>query len=176
MSGRSLVKKTNRWGIDFTAPPKQGRLRTCDLPSPVGYSERSAGLAQADADADSKLLSKRSWNIALAPIKQLPMNLFMMYMAGSSISIFPIMIVGMMIFRPIKALLAYGGTFKMLNDSEAGQSALQKIAWIVGNLGAIAVALYKCHSMGLLPTSPSDWLAFKEHRTRMEYIIGGQVF
>lgn len=32
------------------------------------------------------------------------MNLFIMYMAGNSISIFPIMMVGMLIIRPVKAL------------------------------------------------------------------------
>ena len=34
------------------------------------------------------------------------MNLFMMYMVGSSISIFPIMMVGMMFVKPIRALLS----------------------------------------------------------------------
>ena len=34
------------------------------------------------------------------------MNMFIMWMAGSSISIFPIMMVGMMFFRPIQAILA----------------------------------------------------------------------
>lgn len=34
------------------------------------------------------------------------MNLFMMYMVGSSISIFPIMMVGMMFVRPIRALFS----------------------------------------------------------------------
>ncbi len=33
------------------------------------------------------------------------MNLFMMYMVGSSISIFPIMMVGMMFVKPIQALV-----------------------------------------------------------------------
>lgn len=34
------------------------------------------------------------------------MNLFMMYMVGSSISIFPIMMVGMMFVKPVRALLS----------------------------------------------------------------------
>ena len=49
---------------------------------------------------------QKSWDIALGPFKQIPMNLFIMYMAGNSISIFPIMMVGMMFLRPVKALLA----------------------------------------------------------------------
>lgn len=49
---------------------------------------------------------QKSWDLALGPFKQIPMNLFIMYMAGNSISIFPIMMVGMMFLRPVKALLA----------------------------------------------------------------------
>ena len=49
---------------------------------------------------------QKYWDVALGPLKQLPMNLFIMYMSGNSISIFPIMMVGMMVWRPIQALLA----------------------------------------------------------------------
>ncbi|PNI20030.1 EMC4 isoform 13, partial [Pan troglodytes] len=46
------------------------------------------------------------WDIALGPLKQIPMNLFIMYMAGNTISIFPTMMVCMMAWRPIQALMA----------------------------------------------------------------------
>ena len=170
----SKIARKSKWSIDFTSPPK-GIVVKSSRPkdNPVGYIDQKIN-AQSQAQAsDSKLISKRSWNIALGPIKQLPMNLFIMYMSGSSISIFPIMIICMMVFRPIKAMLAYKSSFKMLDvDSQA---ILQKIVWVFGNCLGIAVALYKCHSMGLLPTAPSDWLAFKEHRTREEFIMGGFV-
>ena len=51
--------------------------------------------------------AQKSWDIALAPVKQLPMNLFIMWMSGNTISIFPIMMVAMMFFRPIQALFNY---------------------------------------------------------------------
>lgn len=50
---------------------------------------------------------QKSWDIALGPMKQIPMNMFIMWMSGNSISIFPIMMVGMMFFRPIQALFAF---------------------------------------------------------------------
>lgn len=50
------------------------------------------------------LIIKKSWDLALGPLKQVPMNLFILYMAGSSVSIFPIMMVGMLIIKPVKAL------------------------------------------------------------------------
>ena len=45
------------------------------------------------------------WSQALGPWKQLPLNLFVMWMAGNSISLFPIMMVGMMCVRPVQALM-----------------------------------------------------------------------
>lgn len=173
MSNKQLVKRS-KWAIDFNAPPKGCPLKhRSKEPSPVGYSDQKIGQSSSSNSNDAKLISKRSWNIALGPLKQIPMNLFIMYMSGNSISIFPIMIIGMMIFRPVKAIMAYKGTFKVLDEDS--QAILQKIVWIFGNVLGIGVALYKCQSLGLLPTSPSDWLAFKEHRQRVEYVIGGLV-
>lgn len=60
--------------------------------------------------------------------------------------------------------------FKMI---EGGQALTQKIVYIFGNLVGVALALYKCSSMGLLPTHTSDWLAFVEPQQRVEYSDGG---
>jgi len=173
MSNKQVTKRS-RWAVDFTSPVRGAQLKpkTKDQSQPVGYTDQRGAKSPTVQSTDAKLISKRSWNIALGPIKQVPMNLFMMYMSGSSISIFPIMIIGMMIFRPIKAVMAFKETFKVL-DHDSNSTILQKIVWLFGNLLGISVALWKCHSMGLLPTSPSDWLAFKEHRQRVEFVIGG---
>eukprot|EP00794_Sanderia_malayensis_P019033 gene19033-20946_t len=173
MASRALQKnQRNKWNIDFTSRPRcMSEKPKLDIPAPVGYAEHKSFPAIETHDAElSKLVAKKSWNIALAPMKQLPMNLFIMYMAGNSISIFPIMIVGMMIFKPIKAMLSLSGTFKMLDGD---QGILLKLTYLLGNIGCLLLAVYKCHSLGILPTAPSDWLAFKEHRQRVEYIVGG---
>lgn len=52
------------------------------------------------------LYIQRCWDVALGPLKQIPMNLFIMYMSGNTISIFPIMMVCMMAWRPIQALMS----------------------------------------------------------------------
>ena len=143
-------------------------------------------------DADPNLRTKRSWDLALGPLKQVPMNLFMMYMSGNSISIFPIMMVGMMIVRydreiifffiyfsfsrPVKTLFTVGQTFKGFEVGANGVGVniiLQKMVFILGNLAGVALAMYKCHSMGLLPTHKSDWLAFADPLVRTEYGLGG---
>ena len=47
---------------------------------------------------------------------------------------------------------------------EGEQSFLMKIIYMFGNIALLCMALYKCQSMGLLPTSPSDWIEFVEHK------------
>lgn len=92
-------------------------------------------------------------------------------MAGNSISIFPIMMVGMSLIRPLKAIFTTTQTFK---NFEINQNIMaQKFVFFLGNLINIGLALYKCHSMGLLPTHASDWLAFVEPQQRIEFSEGG---
>lgn len=102
------------------------------------------------------------------------MNLLIMYMAGNSISIFPIMMVGMMFIRPVKAIFSTAQTFKSFEGTQTITG--QKFVFFLGNVINIGLALYKCHSMGLLPTHTSDWLAFVEPQERLEYYGGGVTF
>lgn len=166
MSSKSGNRKF-KWALDFTT-----RSRSNDLPAPPGFNPAvGQNHMEVTMDTDqSHLILKKSWDIALGPIKQVPMNLLIMYMSGNSISIFPIMMVGMMLVRPIKAIIATQATFKVI---EGTQAAGQKIVYFLGNLANVALAVYKCHSMGLLPTHASDWLAFVEPQSRLEYSDGG---
>ncbi|UYV63817.1 EMC4, partial [Cordylochernes scorpioides] len=158
---RQVLKEANQ-GV--------GRNRQ-ELSSPPGYNAAVGQVSsEAGREADLHLIVKKSWEIALGPLKQVPMNLFIMYMAGSSISIFPIMMVGMLFLRPIKALISIQSTFQCI---EGGQALFQKAVYLVGNLVCLGLALYKCSSMGLLPTHASDWLDFLEPQQRLEYSGGG---
>lgn len=58
-----------------------------------------------------------------------------------------------------------------------GQQVLgQKFIYFIGNIVNIVLALYKCQSMGLLPSHSSDWLSFVLPQSRVEYSSGGIVF
>ncbi|CAH3153916.1 unnamed protein product [Porites lobata] len=175
MANRSISKRpTNKWSIDLTSRPRYIQfVQHSDLPSPPGFKRENQSQHVESREANSThLVAKKSWDIALGPFKQIPMNLFIMYMAGNSISIFPIMMVGMMFLRPVKALLAIKSTFVSI-EGEHDNAMQQKFFYLLGNLSLVALALYKCHSMGLLPTATSDWLAFMEHKARLEFSGGG---
>jgi len=101
-SNRNIPKKF-KWSIDLS-----NRNRTSSESAvPPGYLPSVASaVSESTKESDTSLLIKRSWDVALQPLKSIPMNLFMMYMVGNSISMFPIMMVGMMFVRPIRALLS----------------------------------------------------------------------
>lgn len=138
-----------------------------NLASPPGYHPNiRQHHGEVNQGRDMSLIVKKSWDIALAPLKQVPMNLFIMYMAGNSISIIPIMMVSMLLLRPIKAFMSVKSQFAII---EGNQAILQKLVYLLGNFACLGMALYKCQSMGLLPTHSSDWLDFLENPRRVEY-------
>ncbi|XP_055591422.1 ER membrane protein complex subunit 4 [Uranotaenia lowii] len=140
MATKTPTKKF-KWQLDFASKSRN----SSDLPSPPGFN-LSAGQLHSEVARDndqSHLILKKSWDIALGPLKQFPMNLLIMYMSGNSISIFPIMMVVMMFIRPIKAMLSTGATFKVI---EGVQATGQKFVYFLGNLVNIGLALYKCHT------------------------------
>jgi len=168
-------RNRSRWGLDFNRGGRGGGGAD-NLPAPPGYSSNSTSVLNAETNRQTEagaanLRAKRSWDLALGPIKQAPMNLFIMYMSGNTISIFPIMMVIMMAVRPLKTLFSVNATFKNLDSADgSGPGNLgQKVVFVLGNLVNVALALYKCHSMGMLPTYTSDWLAFADPVERAEW-------
>ncbi|XP_014212290.1 ER membrane protein complex subunit 4 [Copidosoma floridanum] len=167
----SKGSKRLKWALDFSH--KNKLEKSVDIAPPPGYMHGVAQAYSTDHSRDSNsnhLIMKKSWDLAIGPLKQVPMNLFIMYMAGNSISIFPIMMVGMFLIRPVKALFTLQQTFKVIEGTNAFG---QKFVFGLGQVVNIMLALYKCQSMGLLPTHASDWLAFVEPQTSLEYSGGG---
>ena len=92
---------------DFSCSARINKVATSgphDLLTKVGYSDKALPYDVVAAPRDASLVTKRSWDIALSPLKQVPQNLFLMWMSGNTISIFPIMMVGMLCMRPVQAL------------------------------------------------------------------------
>ena len=124
MSSTSSTNLMNKWRLDFTTGGSRIASRQIEQGlNPPGYvanfSTASSEIesAQKSDQQQQHLLSKRAWDMALQPIKSLPMNMFMMYMAGNTISIFPIMMVAMMVWRPIQAVMSVGTVFKPIEVS-----------------------------------------------------------
>ncbi|CBQ71812.1 conserved hypothetical protein [Sporisorium reilianum SRZ2] len=151
-----------------------------DLPDPIGFtdpdaiskkqskSKSSSSTAVAQRADPAALKMAKAWELAYSPAKSLPMNAIMLYMSGSGVQIFSMMAVGMLITGPLKGISSMNSSFDRL--SSPGQSLLlPKVLFVLCQLAAIALGLYKCWSMGLLPTETSDWLAWRQPRTPLEF-------
>lgn len=115
----------------------------------------------------------------------------MLYMSGGGVQIFSMGIVFMLLLSPFKNLAGINsGTYasvprvyvaypcygaavfaplapissdkkKSPNPNALSTLPLQKIVYLLCNVLTLALGLWKCRSMGLLPTGTGDWLAFE---------------
>lgn len=104
------------------------------------------------------------------------MNAFMLWMAGSGIQIFSIMITVMLLYQPIKAIFGVKTVFEPFRSTGTSKqdTLLMPMLLFIGlQVCVFGLGLWKCSSMGLLPTAKSDWLAFIEPKLLSEYAVGG---
>ncbi|KDR81897.1 hypothetical protein GALMADRAFT_135289 [Galerina marginata CBS 339.88] len=144
-----------------------------NLPPPQGFSKSSSSVHKApskkaavSATEYDKQKEKRAWDVAIAPAKSLPMQAFMLYMSGGGVQIFSIGIVFMLLLSPFKNIAGMNEAFAQYAPSNKSPKAittlpLHKIVYILCNMLTLGVGLWKCRSMGLLPTGTGDWLAFE---------------
>ena len=96
---------------------------------------------------------KKAWEVALGPIKQLPMTGIMMYMSGNSLQIFSIMMVWMAFKNPIMGIFATNQAFERFETDGNRAKMLQvKLAYVLMQLLALALGIWKVDKMGLLPS------------------------
>jgi len=87
-------------------------------------------------------------------------------MSGGGVQIFSIGIVFMLLLSPFKSIAGINTAFAPFSPSTSNPKSmttlpLQKLAYLACNMLTLAVGLWKCRSMGLLPTGTGDWLAFE---------------
>ncbi|KAK7749133.1 hypothetical protein SLS62_008420 [Diatrype stigma] len=161
----STTLDTPRWVADLKSPPAPKSRSS--IPDPPGFPSHSTGLTKKQASKEAKaqparkqptpeemdtLKLKKAWEVALAPVKNLPMTAIMMYMSGNSLQIFSIMMVLMAFKNPIMGILSTNQAFeKFESEGNRGQMLQAKLAYVAMQLLALAVGVWKINAMGLLP-------------------------
>ncbi|KAK1924220.1 putative endoplasmic reticulum protein [Papiliotrema laurentii] len=172
-----------RLNYTLAHPPK------ASIPDPPGYlppkTAKELSRAQApSADVVAKqhrkstdLKMRRAWDLALSPAKTLPMQAVMLYFSGSGIQIFSLGMIFMLLTQPITAVFNIFKAFEALrptpppNASKKDKAvvaepsyiplAVPMIMFVLCQGLVLALGLYKCSTMGILPTGTSDWLQFE---------------
>lgn len=93
----------------------------------------------------------------------------MLWMSGNSIQIFSIMMLGMSLLNPIKAIAGIHDNFRRFEKEEGVNLYIPKLIFFIFQLLSLAMAIYKCSTMGLLPLTSSDWVSYLPDKTYIEY-------
>ncbi|KZF25527.1 hypothetical protein L228DRAFT_244380 [Xylona heveae TC161] len=172
-----------QWVLDLDSKPIR-KSKPASIPDPPGYVAGGTGNTKRTkqtqqqqrtpptAEETNQLKLKKAWELALAPAKQLPMNGIMMYMSGNSLQIFSIMMVFMLFKGPIQGLMNVNQVFSRF-EAEGIQSQMLgiKLVYVLMQLLALGLGVWKVNGMGLLPTARSDWLAWETERLPLERAI-----
>ncbi|KAN0063253.1 hypothetical protein ACQY0O_004417 [Thecaphora frezii] len=178
-SASSAPRPLSAYALNYAgAFGSSSKSKAVEAANPTGFTEPEAvqkrqakaktSAATVDRPDPSALKMAKAWELAYSPAKSLPMNAIMLYMSGSGVQIFSMMAVGMLITGPAKGVSTMNTAFARY-ASPNHSLLLPKIVFILCQMAAVALGLYKCWSMGLLPTESSDWLAWREPREPLEF-------
>jgi len=156
--------------LDYSTLESSSKWR--NLPPPPGFEKATSSVSKTKkpsttAASYDALKEKRAWDVAIAPAKALPMQAFMLYMSGGGVQIFSIGIVFMLLLSPFKSIAGINEAFAQFAPSTAKNPKsiltlpLHKFVFLLCNALTLGVGLWKCRSMGLLPTGTGDWLEFE---------------
>ena len=151
----------SRWRVDFPVVSSGAAV-----PDPPGYvasavtgrdaEEVTGAGAIKRREADAAFKQSKAWELARSPAQGLPLTMFMMWMAGSGVQIFSIMITFTSILNPVRAIMASKAAFARFAEPGV-DTRLPRLAFVALHVAALLVALNKLENMGLLPTHVSDW-------------------
>ncbi|ODO08812.1 endoplasmic reticulum protein [Cryptococcus wingfieldii CBS 7118] len=180
--------------LDYTVSTKNS-----SVPNPPGYQAPVTGKQLAHSrtkkpDADSlakqaqkstELKMKRAWDLAMSPAKSLPMQGIMLYFSGSGIQIFSLGMIFMLLTQPLSAVFNIFRAFEALRPTPqptVSQKATDvaeepsyapltgpMILYVLCQGLVLALGLYKCWAMGILPTGSGDWLQFETRSNPPEW-------
>eukprot|EP00897_Mesotaenium_endlicherianum_P008598 jgi/Mesen1/7767/ME000408S06876 len=174
---------SRKWAIDFG---EATAVVTRDVPDPLGFNRQAADVDESSSksvkvrDADGEMKQQKAWEAATAPVKNLFMLGFMLWMAGSTVQIFSIGIVISALWQPISALRSLNKGKHMCTPAHPpacvptclhARVCVQPPCVCAGQaLGAASCLL---NTLGLLPTHLSDWISNLPPRQEMEFSGGG---
>ncbi|KAJ3274653.1 hypothetical protein HDV01_002495 [Terramyces sp. JEL0728] len=181
------------WNLDISSIDKSAKCKTNPPAFSLKHKSESKEHKEVEQVDIDYLKIKKAWEMAISPSKTIPMNAFMLYMSGNAIQIFSIMVTVMLLWNSFNAIIscivqfeqfqkvpvlgidvfdAGGSTFETIRRLKESKITLPIIVFAILNLANFGLGVWKCGSMGLLPTTSSDWLAFLPAKTVLEHVVG----
>jgi ER membrane protein complex subunit 4 len=130
------------------------------VPDPLGY-KTVAGDTEETKKREKNLKEMKqakAWEASNKPIHNMISTFLMLYMSGTGIHIFSIIITCMAMWTPIMALFTVNTAFAQF-EGEGVSLFLPKVKYLALNMVLMMAGLYKFSVMGLIPTNAEDWIS-----------------
>lgn len=159
------------WSDAAAATPMPRRRRP---PRPKDVTSSAAARRKA-----AQVAYAAAWRDAFAPVRGLLTAWLMLWMAGSAVQVFSVMSVVTVLVMQVQGLLGVRKKFAKAvrkNADLEGRLMPQVVVCTVLCCGGVAMALWKCHMLGFLPTEESDWIALLPVEHLEDTVRGGMHF
>lgn len=133
------------------------------IPSPQNTSKpfSSTNTVFKQTEEQRQLRKQKSaysaaWMVVKSTITSVLSTFFMLWMTGNSLQIFPLIMLTMSAFTPIKSIWSLSSTFERYEQTGI-TCYLPKLCFLVLNLISLCGVLWKCNKMNLIPL---EWLDY----------------
>eukprot|EP01099_Mayorella_cantabrigiensis_P003447 TRINITY_DN2641_c0_g1_i1.p1 TRINITY_DN2641_c0_g1~~TRINITY_DN2641_c0_g1_i1.p1 ORF type:complete len:189 (+),score=44.60 TRINITY_DN2641_c0_g1_i1:38-568(+) len=154
MGKKSDHEQQRPWAFNLNTEPKILVAAPFGSLGQVTNEDQKAGPKLDKQNREIK--TKKAWEIAKSPGKNIFMTGFMLWMIGSSINIFTMVFTFYALYNPLKAIFSTSKEFSRFSDLDG--IWVCQIVYILLNGLSLGIGVYKCSSLGLLPTATSDWV------------------
>eukprot|EP01023_Acetabularia_acetabulum_P005613 TRINITY_DN122_c0_g2_i1.p2 TRINITY_DN122_c0_g2~~TRINITY_DN122_c0_g2_i1.p2 ORF type:complete len:184 (-),score=24.70 TRINITY_DN122_c0_g2_i1:181-732(-) len=134
--------------------------------------------ANTNTVQNQALLSRKQqalYRQAQAPMSQVGMMCFMMWMWGNQIQIFTIIIVFSSIYSAFSSILNSGAMFPTSESAPGLDTVGPRLLYSLIYGGQVIFGMYKLNGMGLLPTAPADLISSVPPVPQQQFAVGGVV-
>ena len=163
-----------RWRFDLAHKGSSSSSKA-SLPRPIGYEshyvpdESSLASTTVSSAQEKSQREQEAYKLAMSPGGGLLSTAFMLWMSGSTLQIFSIMMISMAFINPIRAIGGIESTFSKFETGQANVNLrFPKLIFLGFQLLSLGLALYKASTLGLLPLTSADWLSYIPDRVYAE--------
>ena len=109
--------------------------------------------------------------VCFSPLTESIMFIILMLISGSSVNNMTIIFSSLLVTAFFRHLSRINAAFRRCAGLDARELLLFKLVYVAACLSLLAIAAYKFHKMGILPTRPADFLPMLKHRAHAQAFL-----
>lgn len=148
------------------------RTKSSPMADPLGFKaeDRSSVQVTKRPQMNKALLEKKAWELAAQPLNSIGMNIFMLWMMGSSPGIISVMTV---LYAGSSIVSNFNNCNKVFQPfvNQGVDCSLPKLAYFAITCAALGYVIWHASGMGILPVQSGDWISKIPHVDTKERIF-----